>query len=62
MPDLRKKLKDKLKTVINRLSGEYSAVAPETIEPYERPGKPVDDAEVKVLRANLNRPKTRGEG
>lgn len=53
---LRDKIKNRLRDVVNRVSGEYSAVAPdpETVQPYERPGVPQEDA--KVLRARLKRP------
>lgn len=53
---LRDKIKNRLRDAVNRLSGEYSAVAPdpETVKPYERPGVPQEDA--KVLRARLKRP------
>ncbi len=51
-------LKDSLlrraRKAVNRFSGEYSAPAPETLKPYERPGTP--DAEAEVVMARLNRP------
>lgn len=51
---LRDKLKDRVSKVMNRFSGEYSAPAPTTLEPYERPGVPDENA--KVVMARLNRP------
>jgi hypothetical protein len=52
---LRDRLKTKLKDTVNRLSGEYSAAAPEEIIPYERNVTPTDD--VQVVRARLKRPR-----
>lgn len=52
--NLRKRLKTTLKTAVDRLSGEHSAVAPDTVETYSRPGAPNEDAE--VVMARLNRP------
>jgi hypothetical protein len=51
---LKDTLKKKLRSALNRLSGEYSAVAPEELIPYDVPGK-VDES-VKVQRARLKRP------
>ncbi len=52
---LRDKLKQKVRRVADRLSGEYSAQAPtaEEIVPYERN---VDNDGVEVVRARLVRP------
>lgn len=52
---LRDTLKKKVQGLVNRMSGEYSAVAPEEIKPMDRPG--VADPNAKVIRARLNRPK-----
>ncbi len=57
---LRDRLKNKLRNAVDRLSGEHSAVAPETVETYSRPGQPNDDAE--VVMARLNRPGAAGGG
>lgn len=51
---LRQKLKNKLKTVLDRLSGEHSSVAPKETIPYSRVN-PDENAE--VVMAKLNRPK-----
>lgn len=51
---LRDMLKDRVSKVMNCFSGEYSAPAPTKLEPYERPGKPDENA--KVVMARLNRP------
>jgi len=51
---LRDKLKNRIKTTVNKLSGEYSAPAPEELTPYERPGVP--DEEVEILRPRKTRP------
>lgn len=50
------RLKKRVRSVINQLSGEYSAVAPDpaTIKPAERPTHV--DANIKVTRARLKRP------
>lgn len=52
---LRDRLKKSVQGVVNRLSGEHSAAAPEEIKPMDRPGKPDPDAQIKWAR--LNRPK-----
>lgn len=52
---LRDALKQRIKTAVQRLSGEYSAVAPETIQPFER--NLGEDPNRKVVRAQLHRPK-----
>ncbi len=52
---LRDSLKKKVQGLVNRMSGEYSAVAPDEIKPMDRPG--VADPNAKVIRARLNRPK-----
>ncbi len=46
--------------VVNRLSGEHSAAAPDEIKPMERPAAPDPDAKIKW--AKLNRPKDSGSG
>ena len=51
---LRDKVKSKVRSVVDRLSGEYSSAAPEEITPYARPGVPQEDA--KVVMARLKRP------
>jgi hypothetical protein len=51
---LRDKVLSRLKGVVQRFSGDYSAEAPETIVAYEKPGVPNDDAQ--VVMARLNRP------
>ncbi|MCB9778385.1 MAG: hypothetical protein H6742_07475 [Alphaproteobacteria bacterium] len=51
---IRDKLSSRVRKVVNRFSGEYSAPAPEQLKPYERPGTPADDAE--VVMARLPRP------
>lgn len=51
---IRDKLSRRVRKVVDRFSGEYSAPAPEELEPYERPGTPADDAE--VVMARLPRP------
>ena len=57
---LRDTLKKGIQGVMNKMSGEYSAVAPDEIKPMERPG--VADPNAKVIRAKLNRPKDGGGG
>lgn len=56
---LRESLLKRARKVVNKFSGEYSAPAPEELKPYERPGRPADDAD--VVMARLNRP-TPGKG
>jgi len=51
----RSKIRDKIKKAVGSFSGEYSAVAPEEIKPYERPGVPAEDAA--IPKARLKRPK-----
>ena len=51
---LRERMKQRMKSVVNKLSGEHSAAAPETLEGYSRPGTPNDGAE--VVMARLRRP------
>lgn len=51
---LRDKVKKGVGRLKNKLSGEHSAIAPDEIKPYERPGVPDEDA--KVLMARLKRP------
>jgi len=43
--------------MVDRLSGEYSAAAPEEIKPFERNVDPADGGE--VVRAKLVRPRDR---
>lgn len=52
---LRATLKQRIKTVFGRLSGEYSAAAPDEIQPFER--NLGEDESRKVVRAQLHRPK-----
>ena len=47
---LRTKLKQSVKSAINKLSGEHSDAAPETMESYRKPGAPNEDAEVVMAR------------
>lgn len=51
---LRDKVKERVQKVMNRFSGEYSEPAPKEFTPYERPGKPDENAV--VVMARLNRP------
>lgn len=51
---LRDKLRNKLKHTVNKLSGEYSAPAPDELTPYEVPGAPVEDVE--IVRPRKTRP------
>lgn len=51
---LRDRMKERVKSVVNKLSGEHSAAAPETLEGYARPGTRNDEAE--VVMARLRRP------
>ena len=53
---LRDRLKKKVRSAVDRLSGEHSAAAPDPdrVEGYARPGERNDDAE--VVMARLNRP------
>ena len=51
---IRDRLRNSVRKVVDRFSGEYSAPAPSTLQPYERPGTPDQDAE--VVMARLNRP------
>jgi hypothetical protein len=54
---LRDRLLNKAKKVADRFSGEFSDPAPQTREPYSRPG--VADENAEVVMAKLNRPKGR---
>ena len=54
---LRDKLKKSVKKTVQRFSGEYSAEAPEEIRPFERDLG--EDQDREVVRARLNRPKTK---
>jgi hypothetical protein len=51
---LRDRIGRRVRKVVDRFSGEFSAPAPEELTPYERPGVPTDQAE--VVMARLNRP------
>ncbi|MEC7949193.1 MAG: hypothetical protein VX265_16610 [Myxococcota bacterium] len=51
---LRDQLKRRVKSVVNKLSGEHSAAAPDELEGYSRPGTRNDDVE--VVMARLRRP------
>lgn len=54
---LRARLLSRARRVADRFSGEYSEPAPESIEPYARPGVVNEDTE--VVMARLNRPKSK---
>jgi hypothetical protein len=56
---LRARLRRGLRRAVDRLSGEHSAVAPESREGYRRPGVPNDEAN--VVMARLNRPAGGGD-
>jgi len=51
----RNRIVRRVKQVADKFSGEFSDPAPDTVEPYARPGVPDEDAE--VVMARLNRPK-----
>ncbi len=51
---LRDRVKKRMKSALDRLSGEHSVVAPDSREDYARPGERNEDAE--VVMARLNRP------
>lgn len=51
---IRDRLSQRLRKAVHRFSGEYSAPAPESLEPYARPGVPTENSE--VVMARLNRP------
>jgi hypothetical protein len=51
---LRDRLSRGIQKVRDRLSGEYSAAAPDEIIPMDRPG--VANENAKVIRAKLKRP------
>jgi hypothetical protein len=55
---LRSSVTKRVKGVVARLSGEYSAAAPEEIEPFAR--NLGEDAARKIVRAQLHRPKGSG--
>ncbi|NOY26908.1 MAG: hypothetical protein GXP62_13635 [Oligoflexia bacterium] len=57
---IRDRLSRRLRTVVDRFSGEYSEPAPDEIEPYDRPGQPSEDAN--VVMARLHRPSGRRGG
>jgi hypothetical protein len=50
---LRDSIKKRVSKVLNQFSGEYSAPAPEVIEPYQRG---VVDENVEVVMARIARP------
>jgi hypothetical protein len=52
---LRSTLKDRVKKVFQRFSGEYSSAAPEELKPYATGLG--EDPSRKVVRAKLERPK-----
>ncbi len=56
---LRSRLKNKIQSIQDRLSGEYSAAAPDEITPYERPGVPQEN--VQVVKAHIPRPGSSAE-
>jgi hypothetical protein len=47
-------IRKRIRKLVDRFSGEYSAPAPEKLEEYARPGVPNEKA--KVVMARLNRP------
>ena len=51
---IRDKLIGRVKRVVERLNGDFSAVAPEQTQDYDKPGVPNEDA--KVVMARLPRP------
>lgn len=51
---LRDKMKNRVKGMVNRLSGEHSDAAPDEVSPYAVPG--VANEEAEVVMAKLNRP------
>lgn len=51
---LRDRVKKRMQSALDRLSGEHSVVAPDSREDYARPGERNEDAE--VVMARLNRP------
>ena len=51
---LRDKMRKRLKTTINKLSGEHLEMASGDLTPYERPGTP--DEDVQILRPRKTRP------
>ena len=51
---LRERLKRRVKSTLDRLSGEHSDAAPQERQDYSRPGQPNEEAE--VVMARLNRP------
>ena len=48
-------LRNKLRKMVDKLSGEYSAAAPEDIKPFERNVDPAEHGE--MVRAKLVRPR-----
>jgi len=55
---LRDKLKSRVKTAVEKLSGEHSSVAPAVRQDYTRGLDPSDDKE--VVMARIKRPPGRG--
>ncbi len=54
---MRKRLIGRFQRIADRFSGEYSEPAPDSLEPYARPGVPNEETE--VVMARLNRPKSK---
>ncbi len=54
---IRGRIRRRIKNLVDRLNGDYSAVAPEELEPYKKPGTPQED--VKVVMAKLKRPRAK---
>jgi hypothetical protein len=52
---VRDRVKQGLKRLLGRFSGEYSAVAPDEIKPFDR--NLGEDPNREVVRAQLHRPK-----
>ncbi|MED5373557.1 MAG: hypothetical protein VX899_21245 [Myxococcota bacterium] len=52
---IRDRLKNKVKGIVDRFSGESSAAAPDEIKPFERNLPPNENVE--VLKAKLERPR-----
>ena len=50
---LRKKIKLKIQSLLDRMSGEHSVAAPEEIKPY---GKGTPDENAEVVMARIERP------
>ncbi len=52
-------LRNRLRQMVDKLSGEYSAAAPEEIRPFERNVDPTSSGE--VTKAKLVRPRDKGK-